>query len=157
VVVQGMGYSPLVFALAFATISIAFALGNWIAGRMAMRLGLMRLLGTGIALCTGGSLLAAVALLALPPHILDFFLPMAVVAVGNGILQPTSIAGALATRPQLAGTASALVGAMQMGFGALMTFVVGLVEFGAGYGTSLTMAGAGIGAWLALRGARRAA
>jgi DHA1 family bicyclomycin/chloramphenicol resistance-like MFS transporter len=46
---------------------------------------------------------------------------------------------------------------MQMGFGALMTFVVGLVEFGAGYGTSLTMAGAGIGAWLALRGARRAA
>ena len=156
VVVQGMGYSPLVFALAFATISIAFALGNWIAGRMAMRLGLMRLLGTGIALCTGGSLLAAVALLALPPHILDFFLPMAVVAVGNGILQPTSIAGALATRPQLAGTASALVGAMQMGFGALMTFVVGLVEFGAGYGTSLTMAGAGIGAWLALRGARRA-
>jgi DHA1 family bicyclomycin/chloramphenicol resistance-like MFS transporter len=43
-----------------------------------------------------------------------------------------------------------------MGFGALMTFVVGLVEFGAGYGTSLTMAGAGIGAWLALRGARRA-
>jgi MFS transporter, DHA1 family, multidrug resistance protein len=157
VVVQGMGYSPLVFALAFATISIAFALGNWIAGRMAMRLGLMRLLGTGIALCTGGSLLAAVALLALPPHILDFFLPMAVVAVGNGILQPTSIAGALAARPQLAGTASALVGAMQMGFGALMTFVVGLVEFGAGYGTSLTMAGAGIGAWLALRGARRAA
>jgi DHA1 family bicyclomycin/chloramphenicol resistance-like MFS transporter len=157
VVVQGMGYSPLVFALAFATISIAFALGNWIAGRMAMRLGLMRLLGTGIALCTGGSLLAAVALLALPPHILDFFLPMAVVAVGNGILQPTSIAGALATRPQLAGTASALVGAMQMGFGALMTFVVGLVEVGAGYGTSLTMAGAGIGAWLALRGARRAA
>jgi DHA1 family bicyclomycin/chloramphenicol resistance-like MFS transporter len=156
VVVQGMGYSPLVFALAFATISIAFALGNWIAGRMAMRLGLMRLLGTGIALCTGGALLAAVALLALPPHILDFFLPMAVVAVGNGILQPTSIAGALATRPQLAGTASALVGAMQMGFGALMTFVVGLVEFGAGYGTSLTMAGAGIGAWLALRGARRA-
>lgn len=157
VVVQGMGYSPLVFALAFATISVAFALGNWIAGRMAMRLGLMRLLGFGIVLSTGGSVLAAVMLLALPPHILDFFLPMAVVAVGNGMLQPTSIAGALAARPQLAGTASALVGAMQMGFGALMTFVVGLVEFGAGYGTSLTMAGAGIGAWLALRGARRAA
>lgn len=157
VVVQGMGYSPLTFALAFATISVAFALGNWIAGRMAMRLGLLRLLGIGIALCTGGALLAAAALLAFPPHILDFFLPMAVVAVGNGMLQPTSIAGALATRPQLAGTASALVGAMQMGFGALMTFVVALVEFGAGYGTSLTMAGAGIGAWLALRGARRAA
>lgn len=157
VVVQGMGYSPVVFALAFSTLSVAFALGNWVAGRMATRLGVLRLLGIGIVLSTGGSLLAAVVLLAFPPHILDFFLPMAVVALGNGILQPASIAGALATRPQLAGTASALVGAMQMGFGALMTFVVGFVEFGAGYGTSLTMAGAGIGAWLALRGARRAA
>ena len=37
-------------ALAFATISVAFALGNWIAGRMATRLGLMRLLGFGIVL-----------------------------------------------------------------------------------------------------------
>ena len=155
VVVQGMGHSPFTFALAFATISIAFALGNWIAGRHATRFGIMRLLSAGVLTCTGGALLAALALLAFPPHILGFFLPMALVAVGNGISQPSAIAGALSTRPQLAGTASALVGAMQMGFGALMTFVVGLVEFGAGFGTCLTMAASGIGAWLALRGARR--
>lgn len=156
VVVQGMGYAPTTFALAFASISVAFALGNWIAGRYAARLGVMRLLTAGVALSTGGALLAAGVLLVFPPHILDFFLPMALVAVGNGMSQPSSIAGALSARPQLAGTASALVGAMQMGFGALMTFIVGLVEFGAGFGTSLTMACAGLGAWLALRGARRA-
>jgi DHA1 family bicyclomycin/chloramphenicol resistance-like MFS transporter len=157
VVVQGMGYSPLTFALSFATISITFALGNWIAGRFAVRLGVMRLLGVGVAVNTGGAILAAVLLGTLPPHLLSFFLPMGIVAIGNGMTQPTSIAGALSTRPQLAGTASALVGAMQMGFGAVMTFVVGLVEFGAGLGTSLTMAGAGIGAYLALRGAKRVA
>jgi len=157
VVVQGMGYSPLTFALAFATISITFALGNWIAGHFAVRLGVMRLLGIGVAVNTGGAILAAVLLGTLPPHLLSFFLPMGIVAIGNGMTQPTSIAGALSTRPQLAGTASALVGAMQMGFGAVMTFVVGLVEFGAGLGTSITMAGAGIGAYLALRGAKRAA
>lgn len=156
VVVQGMGYAPITFALAFATISVAFAFGNWIAGRYATRLGVMRLLSAGVALSTGGAVLAAVVMLVFPPHILVFFVPMALVAVGNGMSQPSSIAGALSARPQLAGTASALLGAMQMGFGALMTFVVGLVEFGAGFGTSLTMAGAGFGAWLALRGARRA-
>ncbi|WP_237214724.1 multidrug effflux MFS transporter [Falsiroseomonas oryziterrae] len=156
VVVQGMGYSPFAFAIAFATVSIAFALGSWIAGRGAVRLGLLRLLTIGVAVNVGGSLLSLVTILLLPPHILGFFVPMALVAVGNGILQPSAIAGALSARPQLAGTASALLGAMQMAFGALMTFVVGLVEYGAGFGTALTMAGAGVGAWLALRGARRA-
>jgi DHA1 family bicyclomycin/chloramphenicol resistance-like MFS transporter len=155
VVVQGMGYSPLTFALAFAVISIAFAVGNWIAGRYAVELGVMRLLTIGVAVNTGGALLAALMLASLPPHLLSFFVPMGIVAVGNGMTQPSSIAGALSARPQLAGTASALVGAMQMGFGAMMTFIVGLVEFGAGYGTSLTMAGAGIGAYLALRGLRK--
>ncbi len=156
VVVQGMGYAPITFALAFASISVAFAIGNWVSGRYAARLGVMRLLSMGVALGTGGALLAAVVMLVFPPHILVFFVPMAVVAVGNGMSQPSSIAGALSARPQLAGTASALVGALQMGFGALMTFIVGLVEYGAGFGTSFTMAGAGLGAWLALRGARRA-
>jgi DHA1 family bicyclomycin/chloramphenicol resistance-like MFS transporter len=157
VVVQGMGYSPVTFALAFATTSIAFAAGNWISGRYATRMGVMRLLRVGVLINTGGALLAALLVLVFPAHILSFFLPMALVAVGNGMTQPTSIAGALSARPQLAGTASALVGAMQMGGGALMTFVVGLVEFGAGVGTSLSMAGAGLGAWLALRAVPRGA
>jgi DHA1 family bicyclomycin/chloramphenicol resistance-like MFS transporter len=153
--VQGMGYSPVTFALAFAAISVAFAGGNWIAGRYARRLGTARLLSLGVLTCTGGSLLAALVLLTLPPHLLSFFLPMAIVAVGNGMTQPSSIAGALSARPQLAGTASALVGAMQMGVGALLTFFVSLIEFGAGFGTALSMAGAGLGAWLALRAAQR--
>jgi DHA1 family bicyclomycin/chloramphenicol resistance-like MFS transporter len=154
VVVQGMGYSPVTFGLAFAAVSIAFALGNWIAGRFAARLGPLRLLEIGVVTCTAGSLLATLLLVALPPHILSFFLPMGLVAVGNGMTQPSSIAGALSARPQLAGTASSLVGAMQMVFGALMSFVVGLVEFGAGVGTGLTMAGCGVGALLALRAVR---
>jgi DHA1 family bicyclomycin/chloramphenicol resistance-like MFS transporter len=157
VVVQGMGYSPVTFALAFAALSVAFAAGNWIAGRYSVRLGAMRLLAVGIYANAIGALATALALLVLPPHILGFFLPMALVAVGNGMTQPASIAGALSTRPQLAGTASSLLGSMQMGVGAAMTFVVGLVEFGAGIGTSLSMAGVGIGACLALRAVQRVA
>jgi DHA1 family bicyclomycin/chloramphenicol resistance-like MFS transporter len=155
VVVQGMGYSPVTFALAFAAVSVAFALGNWIAGRFAARLGGRRLLEIGVAVCTGGALLATFLLAVFPPHILGFFLPMALVAVGNGMTQPSSIAGALSARPQFAGTAASLVGAMQMVFGAALSFLVGLVEFGAGIGTALTMAGTGIGAMLALRAVPR--
>lgn len=155
VVVQGMGYSPVAFAIAFATTSIAFALGNWMAGRYSVRRGAMWVMGVGVWLCTAGALLAAAMLVTLPPHILVFFVPMGVVAVGNGMIQPAAMAGALSVKPQLAGTASALAGALQMGVGAALTFLVGLVEFGAGLGTTLTMAATGIGTWLALRGVRR--
>lgn len=157
VVVQGMGYSPVAFAVGFAAISIFFALGNWLAGRLSRRLGILRMLGVGTLITVAGSLAALAMQIALPPHILVFFVPMSAVAIGNGMTQPNAIAGALSVRPQLAGTASALVGASQMGFGALMTFVVGLVEFGAGLGTSITMAATGSACWLALRGARRSA
>ncbi|MGK7867469.1 multidrug effflux MFS transporter [Falsiroseomonas sp. E2-1-a20] len=156
VVVQGMGYTPVQFALAFATISIFFAAGNWLAGVLSKRLGILRMVGLGTVVATVGALGAAVAVLVFPPHILVFFAPMAAVAVGNGMTQPNAIAGALSAKPQLAGTASALVGALQMGFGALMTFIVGLVEFGSGIGTSLTMAAVGVACLMALRGARRA-
>ncbi len=156
VVVGGMGYSPVAFALAFASMSVLFAAGNWLAGALSRRLGVTRMLGLGTAITTGGALLSLVAMPLLPPHILTFFVPMGIVALGNGMTQPNAIAAALSVRPQLAGTASALVGALQMGFGAAMTFLVGLVEFGAGIGTALTMAAAGIGTWLALRGATRA-
>lgn len=156
VVVQGMGQSPVVFALAFASISVFFAAGSWMAGRFARRLGVVRLMTIGVAINLAGSALAVAVILALPPHLLGFFVPMGVVALGNGMLQPSAFAGALSAKPQLAGTASAMVGALQMLSGAALTFLVGLVEFGAGLGTTLAMAGASGGAWLALRGARRA-
>jgi DHA1 family bicyclomycin/chloramphenicol resistance-like MFS transporter len=154
VVVGGMGYSPVTFALAFAAMSVLYAAGNWVAGAWSARWGIARVLRLGTAITLAGALLALAATPVLPPHLLTFFVPMGVVAAGNGMTQPAAIAGALSVRPALAGTASALVGALQMGFGAAMTAAVGLVEHGAGIGTALCMAGAGIGTWLALRGVR---
>ena len=41
-----------------------------------------------------------------------------IVGVGNGLLLPTSIAGAVSIRPQVAGTASGMTGFIQMVIGA---------------------------------------
>lgn len=156
VVVQGMGYSPVTFALAFASISVLFALGNFLAGKLSRRLGVLCMLALGTSLTTGGALLAILVLLAFPPHLMTFFVPMGIVAIGNGMTNPNAIAGALSVRPKLAGTASSLIGALQMGIGACLTFIVGWVEFGAGIGTAVTMALTGIGSALALHGVWRA-
>jgi DHA1 family bicyclomycin/chloramphenicol resistance-like MFS transporter len=155
VVVQGMGYSPVTFGLAFAAISILFALGNFLAGRLSRRLGVVRLLTIGTLITTTGAVLAGIAVVMLPAHITSFFVPIGIVALGNGMVQPNAIAGALSVRPAWAGTASALVGFLQMGFGGLATFIVGLVEGGSGVGTSLIMTATGLGCLLALAGVRR--
>jgi DHA1 family bicyclomycin/chloramphenicol resistance-like MFS transporter len=114
------------------------------------------LLSIGTVIGVVGALASLAVLALLPPHILAFFLPMLLVAFGNGMTQPSAIAGAISANPRLAGTASGLVGALQMGFGALMTVVVGLTEHGAGIATAATMAASGVGAMLALRAARGA-
>lgn len=156
VVVQGMGYSPATYAAAFAGVSVCYAIGNFLAGRLSPRLGVLRMLAIGCGLTLVGGVAALLIQLLLPPHILDFFLPMALVAIGNGMIQPNAMAAAVSVRPNLAGTASGLLGALQMGFGAMMTVVVGLTERGDGLGTTATMLATAVGTVLALIWAARA-
>jgi DHA1 family bicyclomycin/chloramphenicol resistance-like MFS transporter len=155
-VVQGMGESPRSYATWFIVISFAFLAGSFAAGRFTLRFGMRRMLLVGLWATAAGAVLQAALVLAFPPSLLLFFLPMGLTAFGNGAAQPSAVAGAVSVRPQLAGTASGLVGSAQMGFGALMTVLVGLSEHGAGIGTALTMAGCGLGALLALRATRPA-
>jgi len=157
VIMEGMGHTPRAYAIAFMTISVAFGAGSFLAGRFSARLGLMRMLHLGLAGSTAGALLGVAVQAVLPSSLLLFFLPMAIVALANGVSQPNAVAAAVSVRPQLAGTASGLVGGAQMGWGAVMTVVAGALELGSGIGTAATMAGCAIGAQLALRGARRAA
>ncbi len=156
VVVQGMGRSPHDYAMAFLMVSVMFMAGSFSAGRLSARLGAMRMIGIALVITTGGALAGLVFVLAMPLALWSVFVPMAIVGFGNGMGQPNAIAAAVSVRPGYAGTASGLLGAMQMGFGAAMTLLVGLLEGGAGIATMAVMAGCGLGAQLALRGARGA-
>ena len=156
IVVQGMGHAPTSFALAFMAVSVAWSAGAFITARLAARHGSMRLLRWGVGIGTCGTALAVGFALLLPPHIVLFFLPMVIVALGNGITQPNAIAAAISVRPALAGTASGLIGSAQMGAGALMTLVSGSLETGNGVATALCMLAPAIGTQMALAYARRA-
>jgi DHA1 family bicyclomycin/chloramphenicol resistance-like MFS transporter len=155
VVIEGMGHAATVYAVAMMGISVAWSSGTFTAARLVRRLGTARMLGLGAAVTTAGGVLALAVQLLLPPHLVLFFLPMMVVALGNGMTMPSALAAAVSVRPQLAGTASGLVGALQMGFGALMSVAAGLTESGTGVATAAWMLVGGLGAQLALRAARR--
>jgi DHA1 family bicyclomycin/chloramphenicol resistance-like MFS transporter len=59
------------------------------------------------------------------------FLPMVAVGVANGIALPNAISGALSVRPEIAGAASGLSGAAQIGTGALLSAIAGAALTGA--------------------------
>ncbi|MFH5926002.1 multidrug effflux MFS transporter [Roseomonas xinghualingensis] len=154
-VVEHMGYSPRAYATAFLAISVSFAFGSMLAGRYSMRFGLVRMLSVGLWITVLGAAAMLAVQLLLPHTLMGFFLPMTLVALGNGLSLPNAVAAAISVRPERAGTASGLLGAVQMGFGALMTIVNGAVETGSGVATALVMAACGVMAHIALSGARR--
>lgn len=112
----------------FVLISITFMSGNMLTGRLTQRLGLDRMLKIGVLVnFPAGLLMLALALAGLL-HPLSLFLPMALIALGNGLCQPNATAGAVATNPRLAGSAAGLLGMVQMLSAAVTTFLIGMLE-----------------------------
>jgi DHA1 family bicyclomycin/chloramphenicol resistance-like MFS transporter len=151
VVVNGMGHPPTHLAAAMMLLSLGWSAGTFTTARLSVRLGVSRLLRLGTGLIVAGGALAVLLLAFAPPNIFLFFLPMMVMAFGNGVAQPSAIAAALSVRPGLAGTASGLIGALQMGFGALMTVAAGATEGGSGGATVLCMLLCAVGTQAFLR------
>jgi DHA1 family bicyclomycin/chloramphenicol resistance-like MFS transporter len=111
----------------FAAPSLGYLLGNFLSGRYSPRLGLNRMILFGTTLC----LVALVAALAadllglVDPWI--FFGAIAVMGLGNGMVLPNANAGMMSVRPELAGTASGLGGALTVAGGAALSALAGVL------------------------------
>src|SRR6202008_689177 len=120
VVVTLLGHTSAEYGLWFFIPSVGFMAGNFAVSRLAARFGIDALIWWGIALTIIGCVLNLLVYVALPGwEMATIFLPQIVIGVGNGLLLPTSVAGAVSIRPQVAGTASGLTGFIQMSVGAL--------------------------------------
>jgi MFS transporter, DHA1 family, multidrug resistance protein len=126
VIITLMDRSPAEYGVWFAISSIGYMAGNFLASRLSQRFSIDTLIWGGIAIETVGVLAATV--LAIFAHHLGpaiVFMPQLLVSLGNGLMLPGAIAGAVSVRPQAAGTASGIVGCTQMGLGALITQYAG--------------------------------
>src|SRR3546814_11198901 len=99
--------------------------GNYASGRLATRIGPDRMILTGSIVAAGGAGLLTALVLGTDMIPLLLFGPVMFVGVANGLSLPSAIASAISLRPELAGTASGLVGFLQMMVGALATLLVG--------------------------------
>jgi MFS transporter, DHA1 family, multidrug resistance protein len=123
-----LGHTSAEYGLWFFVPSIGFMAGNFAVSRLTGRLGIDALIWWGIALTIAGCLLNVVVYVAFPGWDMStIFLPQILISFGNGLLLPTSVAGAVSIRPQVAGTASGLTGFVQMAIGAAAAQLGGLV------------------------------
>ena len=111
----------------FALTAIGYAIGNFFAGRYSVRLGMNRMILIGTLVTTAGlSLLALLTLAGLSGPVVFFGLTV-FMGLGNGICLPNANAGILSVRPELAGTASGLGGAILIGGGAGLAALAGVL------------------------------
>lgn len=128
VVITLYGLTPTQFGAFYLLTGICYISGNFLTGRLTERLGIERMTAAGAAIATiAGLLLIALAVADLR-HPLAVFAPIALSFLGSGLSQPSAIAGALDAHPRYIGAGAGLIGALQLGSGALASLAIGLTE-----------------------------
>ena len=101
-----------------------YMLGNGLAARLVPRIGSLRLMLCGRAL----AFVAAIGMAAWwwfgGLSVWMLFVPITFTSIGDGLSQPAAMASGLSVYPRLAGTASGLMGFLQMAVAALGTITV---------------------------------
>lgn len=147
------GLSPTALGLAFAAPALGYAAGNFLAGRYSVRVGLSRMINLGISTVMFGLGAVIIAFYLGFDSVTVFFVSMVFVGLGNGMTIPNATSAMLSVRPELAGSASGLGGALMIGGGASLTAYAGTMldaEAGALPLLWLMFASAAISAVLAL-------
>jgi len=125
VMIELMGRGPAEYGFYFAIVPSGYILGNFASGRFAGGIGPNRMIlaGTFVTLASvaGMALIFAMGFL----HPAALFGPMFFIGLGNGLVLPSGIAGAVSVKPEVAGAAAGLSGSLQIGFGALVAPIVG--------------------------------
>lgn len=121
------GLSPSVFGFFTAAPAVGYFLGNWITGAAAVKIGMNRMIIWGTLVTTGGLVMAIILTMSGLGGPYVFFGFMTFVGIGNGMTIPSATSGMLSVRPHLAGSASGLGGAMQIGGGAALSAFAGFL------------------------------
>ncbi|QDC08992.1 multidrug effflux MFS transporter [Oceanicola sp. D3] len=121
VATEYFGLPPSQMGFFFGFPAVGYLLGNAFTGRFASRFGINRMVLWGCILTTCGiSLHLCVYLAGLRDPFL-FFAFFTFVGLGNGLVMPNAAAGLVSVRPDLAGSASGLGGAIQIAGGAALS------------------------------------
>lgn len=126
VYLEMLGVSIKYFGAIFLTTVVGYVSGSALSARLAGRFSSHRIMLLGIALAAAASVSMAIAGTLLPESVLALVLPMMFYTAGLGLTLPHAMSLALHPYPHMAGTASALLGFIQMSVSAAASALIGL-------------------------------
>jgi len=118
---------PAKLGLYIGSITCGFVFGSFLAGRFAARHKLTTMMIAGRLVACFGLLSGLAVLLFGVLHEVTLFGACIFYGMGNGITLPSSSSGAMSVRPELAGSAAGLSGALAVAGGAVMAGITGAV------------------------------
>ncbi len=126
------GHTPSDFGIAFMLLATTYVAANWVSGRATAQIGADRMIKTGAVLASLGPILMLAALATGSLNRETLFGLMMLSSIGTALAVPNANTRAIATLPRIAGAASGLTGALQLGLAGLAVAIVGPLQEGAG-------------------------
>ena len=141
IVLASYGVKPQNIGWYITAVPMSYILGNYLISHWIARMGELRLMGLGqIAALVGLALLLVLGWAGWQSP-LAFALPLLLLGLGHGLLNPPALAGTVGVIPALAGSAAAVAGLLQQLMGAVGGYVVGLVSHHGAVNLGLLMTG----------------
>ncbi len=149
--------TPAGYGLWFMLAATGYIIGNFGTARLSERFGVKTLMVTGAAMTLAATALSLALIGAGFLSPMTLFGPMLLVGIGNGLALPTATAGGVSVRPKAAGAAAGLLGACQIGLGALSSILAAILATGSNGAIGLTalMTGFGLAGLVCALAARR--
>nr|WP_037074726.1 multidrug effflux MFS transporter [uncultured Rhizobium sp.] len=119
VLIDRVGLTPAQFGVGMLMQSGFFFSGSVALRLLAPRLGETRALRLGLAMAAGGGILIALSVRLIEPSFLSIMAPVAICSFGIAFVIPYITTAGLQPHPQIAGSAAALIGFVQMASGFL--------------------------------------
>ena len=127
IVLKAYGIGPDRIGWFIMAVPLSYILGNFMTSRLIQRMGEARVMAWGQALTLTGLVLMLALGLAGFHTALAVAMPLMLLGLGHGLINPPALAGTVGVLPALAGSAAAVAGLMQQLTGATGGYLVGLV------------------------------
>ncbi|PVE07355.1 Bcr/CflA family efflux MFS transporter [Limnohabitans sp. Rim28] len=127
IVLKGYGIGPDGIGWFIMAVPVSYILGNFMTSRLIAQAGELRVMAWGQVLTVTGLLIMLALGLGGVQTALAVALPLILLGLGHGLINPPALAGTVGVMPALAGSAAAVAGLMQQLTGATGGYLVGLV------------------------------
>jgi DHA1 family bicyclomycin/chloramphenicol resistance-like MFS transporter len=147
--------SPALYGLCFGSVALGLMVGNFLSVRLTARVGIDAMIRAGTLVGAVASVTMAMLAWLGVAAVAAVIVPMFAFAMGLGLVMPNAMAGAIGPFPRMAGTASAVLGFLQMTGSAAYSTAVGHLYDGTLRPMTTAVATAGIAALIAFAVLRR--